>query len=447
MAAAFGGLGAGNLAAARAATQIAGGKPGTDDPAVIFVWLPGGASHLETFDLKPDAPAEIRGEFRPVRTNVAGVDICEHMPLLAQLADKYNIIRSVAHEFADHGGGHKRFMTARPPLQPVGFVNDHPAMGSMIAKVSEKRSVGVPNYICEVDGGRQGIDTFSLGSAYLGPATHPFNVVGDPNDKAFTVRDVSANPAIADRLPDRLGLLKALDRMSALEADRTGTMAAMDENQDKAMELLTGDVARTAFDLSREPDKLRDRYGRHRFGQRCLLARRLIEAGSLFVTVVLENPGVLPADTCYNWDSHAVNCHLFTDTKYKLGFYDRAVSALIEDIYARGLDRRVLLVVTGEFGRTPRISYSNGRPGRDHWPAANSLIVSGGAMRTGQVVGSTTSKGEHPKDRPLSPDDLWATVLTHLRIDYNKISFLDRTGRPMPMLQDGAPISELLATA
>ena len=181
-------------------------------------------------------------------------------------------------------------------------------------------------------------------------------------------------------------------------------------------------------------DEAGERYGMHRYGQRALLARRLVEAGVSFVTMVMENPSYpgesFPTDVTYNWDSHAVNCHIFTDTKYRLAPYDRAVTALIEDLYNRGLDKRVLLIVTGEFGRTPRISYSNGRPGRDHWPQAMSLLVSGGGLKTGQVVGSTNAKGEDPKDRPLSVNDLWATMFRHLNIDYKNTSFLDHPVDP-----------------
>jgi hypothetical protein len=178
-----------------------------------------------------------------------------------------------------------------------------------------------------------------------------------------------------------------------------------------------------------------------------LLARRLVEHGATFVTMVLENPSFptesFPADVTYNWDSHAVNCHIFTDSKYRFPMYDKAVTALIDDLYVRGLDRRVLLIVTGEFGRTPRLSYADGRPGRDHWPQAMSVLVSGGGMRTGQVVGSTNSRGEHPKNRPLTPNDLWATMFRHLGIDYAHTSFLNHTGRPMPILPFGSPIEEL----
>ncbi|MDB5306983.1 MAG: hypothetical protein JWO38_1185 [Gemmataceae bacterium] len=418
----------------------------SNDPAVIFVWLPGGPPHQDTFDMKPDAPAEYRGAFKPIRTNVSGIDVCEHLPHLAKVADKFSVIRSIAHTFADHGGGHKRFLTGRDPLQPAGFVNDTPMVGSMAAEALKGKHAAVPNYICGMDGGRQGIDVFSFGSAYLGPQTHPFMIAGDPADARFEIRNLSPVAGTEGKLPDRLDLLRTLDRPLA-GTDPAGTAAGMDVIRGRAVELITTGTARGAFDLSKESPKVRDRYGMHRYGQRALLARRLVEHGASWVTMVMENatpPGAsLKENHTYNWDSHAVNCHIFEDTRYKLGFLDQAISALIEDLYARGLDRRVLLVVTGEFGRTPKLEYAKDRPGRDHWPQAMSILVSG-ACKTGVVVGSTTARAETPKDRPMTPNDLWATVFRHLDIDYNRTSFLDGTGRPMPMLPYGEVIGELV---
>ncbi len=440
---ALGGLGAPGIVPWKLRADESGA---TTDTSVILIWLPGGPPHLETYDMKPDAPAEYRGDFRPIRTVVPGIDVCEHLPMHARIADKFTLVRSIAHNFADHGGGHKRFLTGRDPAQPTGFVNDHPMVGSMVYRVRGQRPGGVPNYICGTDGGREHIDVFSFGSAYLGPATHPFMVPGDPCDPAFQVRNLNMTQP-AERLQDRLHLLERFDRTPGA-IDASGAMNAIDTNRHRALDLLTTDAARRAFDLSREPASVRDRYGMHRYGQRCLLARRLVEAGASFVTMVLENPTFpgqpMPADVTYNWDSHAVNCHIFTDSKYRFPMYDRAVTALVEDLYNRGLDRKVLLIVTGEFGRTPRITYANGRPGRDHWPQAMSVLLAGGGMRTGQVVGSTNSRGEHPKDRPLTPNDLWATMFDHLGIDYRNIAFPDHRGRPMPILPYGEPIRELL---
>src|SRR5262245_37956860 len=424
----------------------------TNDPAVIFVWLPGGPPHQDTFDMKPNAPLEYRGAYKPIQTNVSGIQICEHMPALAKLADKYSIIRSVAHKFADPGGGHKRFLTGRDPKEPTGFVNDYPMVGSMAAEVWKGKKAAVPNYVNIVDGGRQHIDVFSFGSAYLGPHTHPFAVVGDPADAKFEMKNLSLLPGTEGKLQDRLALLNKFDQPLA-GPDLAGRAEGMTAARNRALDLIGTDTAKTAFDLTKEAPKTRERYGMHRYGQRALMARRLVEQGASWVTCVLENatpPGAsLKKDHCYNWDSHAVNCHIFEDTQYKLGFLDQAMSALIEDLYTRGLNKRVLLVITGEFGRTPRIEYSIGtqtgvkQPGRDHWPQAQSIVVSG-ACKTGTVVGSTTAKAEVPKDRPLTPNDLWATVFSHLDIDYNNTSFLDGTGRPMPMLPYGDAIGELV---
>ncbi len=420
------------------------GQP--DDTAVIFLWLPGGPPHMETYDLKPDAPAEYRGEFKPIPTTVPGLDVCEHLPLHAKIAHKYNIIRSIAHEFADHGGGHKRFLTGRKPAEPTGFVNDAPMVGSIVAKARERVDIGLPNYVVGADPGRTGVDVFSFGAAYLGQAYTPFIFGGDPGAEDFQVPELDLKPEVAARLGTRARLLDEFDQTRQY-FDRSAAVEAMDEFDRRALNILLSPKARRAFDLSHEDPRLRDRYGRHPYGQRALLARRLVEAGCSFVTMVLETPvrrgEKYPPGVIYNWDSHAVNGHIFDDAKYRLPFYDQAVSALVEDLYDRGFDRRVLLIVTGEFGRTPRISYDKGRPGRDHWPSAMSMLVAGGGMRTGQVVGSTDRRGERPNERALTPNDLWATMYRHLGIDFEQPLY-DRSNRPMPILPFGEPIHEIL---
>ena len=449
-----GALGLGGLTVAdllRLRAQAGESTAPARDTSVIFIWLPGGPPHMEMYDMKPGAPLEYRGEFQPIPTVVPGLDVCELMPRHVQVADRFNIVRSIAHEFADHGGGHKRFLTGRIPKSPVEFVNDSPAVGSIVAKMREERNVGLPNYISGTDPGRDGVDVYSFGAAYLGPSYTPFTVVGDPGQPEFKVPNLAPIAEVAGRLDDRARLLSEFDRMRGT-LDASGLMDAMDDFQQRAFALLTSDQARTAFDLSREPEALREKYGRHVWGQRALLARRLVEAGASFVTMVFENPyqsGVPHLKSgVYNWDSHAVNCHLFADAKVRLPIYDQAVTALVEDLFDRGLDKDVMLVVTGEFGRTPRISSQTGtqtgvmQPGRDHWPQAMSLLITGGGMRTGQVIGSTNARGEHPQERPLTPNDLWATVYRHLGIDPS-VSFLDHRGRPLPILPFGEPIVEL----
>ena len=446
------GLGMSDLLALRARAAEAG-KP-TRDNSVIFVWLPGGPPHMETYDMKPDAPSEYRGDFRPIRTNVPGIEVCELLPRHAKCADRFTIVRSVCHDFADHGGAHKRFMTGRIPATPTEFVNDAPAVTSIVTRMLEGRHAGpLPTCVAGVDNGRSHIDVFSLGGAFLGDAFSPFIVAGDPSAKDFKVQNLGLAPGMATRLEDRVHLLQGMDRLRR-DIDQAGLMNAMDRFSQKALAMLTSAEVGEAFDLSREPAAVRERYGWSAYGQRGLLARRLVEAGCPFVTMVWENPypsQPIPSGCCYNWDSHAVNCHLFEDAKWRFPAYDQAVTALVEDLYARGLDRNVLLVVTGEFGRSPRLERSKGtqtgvmQPGRDHWPQAMSLLVAGGGMRTGQIVGATNSKGEYPVQRPLSPNDLWATVYRHLGIDFHE-SLLDYTGRPMPILPFGQPISELLPT-
>ena len=453
----LGGLGAAGIVPWKLQALTPGPSPGgrgenVPDTAVIFIWLPGGPPHMEMYDMKPNAPAEYRGDFRPVRTNVVGIDVCEHLPMHTRIADKFTIIRSIAHNFADHGGGHKRFLTGRDPAEPTGFVNDHPMVGSMVYKVRGQRAGGVPNYICGTDVGRDQIDVFSFGSAYLGASVHPFTFAGDPTDPSFNVRNLRSIQT-EERLNERL------ESSAAIGPDAEQPRSHRHNGGD-------GDLSQPRSghaDNRRCAPRFRS-FARADAGARALwhaplrparlLARRLVEAGASFVTMVMENPSFpgqsFPADATYNWDSHAVNCHIFNDSRFRFPMYDRAVTALIEDLYERGLDKRVLLIVTGEFGRTPRITYANGthtgvsQPGRDHWPQAMSLIVSGGNMKMGQVIGATNARGEYPTERRMTPNDLWATMFQHLGIDHNNTSFVDHTGRPMPILPYGTPIEELL---
>ncbi len=446
------GLGLGEIERLRA-ESTAPGKT-SSDTSVIFVWLPGGPPHMEMYDMKPDAPSDYRGEFRPVPTNVSGLDVCELMPMHTRCADRYNIVRSVRHSFSDHGGGHKRFLTGRKPAEPTGFVNDAPMAGSLAIKSLEgKRKRGaLPGYIALVKKNRHAVDVYSFGSAYLGVNTHPFIVHADPNEDGFKIESLAVDSKMIDRLDDKVNLLKGVDSLRR-DIDSGGVFSSMDHFNTQALEMLGSAEVSDAFDLSREDGRLRERYGRHSWGQRAILARRLVEAGASFVTVVMENPYVSGVkwlkNGTYNWDSHAVNCHLFDDAKVRLPIYDRVITAMVEDLYERGLDKRVLLVVTGEFGRTPRLRTQVGthtkinQPGRDHWPSAMSMLLAGGGMRTGQVIGATNKKGEHPVERTMTPNDVWATIYHHLGIDFER-TFNDYGGRPMPILPFGEPIRECL---
>ena len=444
---ALGGLSLGDLFRLRAAAAAAGpsGTSGAStappDTSVILIWLQGGPSHMETYDLKPQAPREYRGELNPISTNVPGMEICELLPQHARVADKFTLIRSITHSFANHAGGAGRFLSGRNPRRVLDPTSQYPTIGTIAARVRERHRAPVPNYIADSQ------RVYGGGSAYLGQTALPFVVGGDPNAKDFNVPNVALDAGLRNRLNDRLTLLKSFDRLRRNVDDAMSSMRALDKYNELAIHLLTSDRARQAFDLSTESPQIRERYGRHKWGQRALLARRLVEAGCTFVTMQMQNPEVRGA--AGNWDIHAVNGHLFDDARGRLPPFDTAISALIEDIYQRGLDQKVLLIVAGEFGRTPRINPVKGtaskvlQPGRDHWPGSMSVLVSGGGMRMGQVIGSTMAKGEYPKDRKLDPNDLLATVYRFLGIDYHA-EFPDHTGRPMPILPHGEPIAELL---
>lgn len=438
--------------------QAAAAEAGDDmsDTSVIFVWLPGGPPHMETYDMKPEAPEEYRGEFRPIKTNVAGIDVCELMPQHAKIADKYTLIRSIHHDFADHGGGHKRLMTGRIPATPTGTINDAPAVSTIVKKMLDAQGTSgrprseMPSCVNVVDASRSQIDVFAMGPAYLGASSTPFIVGGDPAKPDFKVQNIGVKEEMRGRLDDRLAMLRGVDQFRR-DIDKSGTMQAMDDFNRQAIDMLTSPKVRDAFDLSQEPAALRDRYGWNAYGQRAILGRRLVEAGVRFVTMVWENPnteGGIPKYGAYNWDSHAVNAHIFKDSQWRIPLYDQALTALIEDLYQRGLDRKVLLVATGEFGRTPKINSQRGtksgvmQPGRDHWPKAMSVLVSGGGMQTGQVIGATNDKGEHPVERILTPNDLWASVYRHIGINHEHLLH-DLQGRPMAILPFGKPIDEL----
>jgi hypothetical protein len=439
-----GGLGFCDIVRSRAAQGATGGTVAQDDTSVILIWLQGGPSHMETYDLKPNAPVEYRGLMNQIKTNVPGMEICELLPLHARVADKFSIIRSITHEDSQHAAGSVRFLSGRH-TQSFDPISEFPCVGPIVAKMREHVQRGVPNHIAS------SLRAYGDGAAYLGESTMPFVVGGNPGAPGFKVPNLTVSSALQGRLDNRAALLKAVDTFRR-EADSTLSMSSMDAFNRRALDLLTSEKARQAFDLTLENDATRDRYGRHEWGQRALLARRLVEAGCSFVRMDMNDPrgpGVDETRIAGNWDIHAVNGDLYYDLTVRLAPFDRAVAALVQDIYERGLDRKTMLIVAGEFGRTPRVNPARGtrsgvmQAGRDHWPGAMSVLVSGGGAPMGQVIGSTTDKGEYPKDNPLSPNDLLATVYRYLGIDQHH-AFVDRSGRPMPILPHGNPIAELL---
>jgi hypothetical protein len=427
----------------RARAQLHGPRP---DTALLVVWLHGGASHLETYDPKPSAPAEYRGPYRPIATRVPGMHLCELLPRHAQVSNRFTLLRSLTHSGPCHDSGPQQLFTGFP-ITVNRLKPDHPDLFAIVDRIRADPARAIPNNV--------GVPPVPyLGSAYLGPAHEPFAVHGDPNDPQFAIPNIAVRePGQLARLDARRSLRQRLDQLSR-QVDQLGNADAFDAFQTQAWNVVTGPVARRAFDLTLEPDHLRDRYGRNTWGQRCLLARRLVEAGVDLVAATLNGP---LCGRVNNWDDHAVNHHIFEAMHYRAPFFDQAVAALIEDLHERGLDRRVLLVVGGDFGRTPRISYaaSSGggvasgatgvvQPGRDHWPHAMCFLFSGGGIAEGHVIGATDRLGEHPRDRRVGVGDFLATLYRHLGIDARSATIEDRAGRPIPLLQQaGAPIREL----
>ena len=421
--------------------------------AVILVWLRGGCSHLDTFDPKPDAPTEYRGPYTPLATNVPGIHLTELLPRLSKIADKYALLRSIAHGGGGHPAGSLRVLGGDPAnqdkLKPV-----YPDWMSIVSYLRRDPTRRIPNYVAVNPVDRY--DSFTIaGPTYLGPAYSPFKVTGNPNQPNFEVPNIGMKPDQVDRFQQRVQLKTSFERLrSAIDA--TGMMKAVDAYEAQAIRMLTQAEAHDAFDLTKESDQIRERYGRNQWGQQCLMARRLVEAGVDVVATEFDGP---LCGRVANWDDHAVNHHVFQAIKHRAPFFDQAVSALIEDVYQRGLDRRVMVIVTGEFGRTPRISHvaSSGggvasgakgtvQPGRDHWPRANTMLFAGGGIQTGQVIGATDARGEDPIRRRVGPGDFLATIYQHLGVDFDHLALPNFAGRPVPILSEGAPIPELRRT-
>lgn len=389
------------------------------DTAVILFWMGGGPSHIDMYDLKPNAPVEFRGEFREIDTNVNGIRIGEHLPLQAQHMDKMSIVRSVTHTNPGHGMGSHWMLTGYVPTIEIND-NLNPAAGSVVARMRGANVPRMPAYVCvpSVPG--------HSGAAYLGAAYNAFAPGSDPNGANFEVRDLRLAPNIdLTRFRNRRELLQGVDNLRR-DVDLQGTLEGYDRFYRDAFEIVTGPEAREAFDMRREDPRVRDKYGRDTWGQSALLARRLVEAGVTYVTV---NVG--------GWDTHNNN---FNELKNRLlPRYDRALAALVDDLAQRGMDRKVLVMTYGEFGRTPRV---NTTAGRDHWPGAASVVFAGGGLRMGQVIGSTDARAEYPSSRPTTPQDVLATMYQVLGIDYRH-EFMDPAQRPIPILNEGRPIQEL----
>ena len=403
--------------------------------------LHGGPSQLETYDLKPDAPSSYRSVFSPIPTNVPGMEICELFPRHAKIADKFSLVRSLNHDVGIHSDGGIIVLTGKRPskLDPTSqSKSEHPDFGSVTSRVRGMGRHAIPPYVAIP---RQ---PYMTRPTYLGLHHKAFEV-SDPSTKSYRPPQIKlAAGRDGKSLADRRTLLKQFDRLRS-DIDIAGSMRGTEEFRDLAFQLLTSPQAARAFDISKEDDKLRDRYGRHLWGQGCLLARRLAEAGTGVISLYINTPKTGQEFT--NWDDHIQNAgrpgHFAKYMRTRLPYMDEALTTLIEDIFDRGLDKKIMVVVVGEFGRTPRLSHNNNGTGRNHWPQAYTALVSGGGLKMGQVVGATNSKAEFPTKSPYTPQDLLATIYRHLGIDPQR-PFNDFAGRPIPILPSGKPIRELV---
>ena len=420
----------------------------TADTAVIQIWLGGGPSQFETFDPKPHAPVEIRGPYSAIQTKLPGIIFCEKLPMTAMALDRAAIIRTVRHATNDHLSGAHWCSTGYPSETNR---STHPSSGAITSRFRGAVNLGVPAYVLLSEEQTRNPEIATvMGAAHLGSQHAPFTIMQDPFQKSFQpdkVRNAASSLKLADdftlsRVADRRSLLRGLDRF-ARQADATRAMEGIDSFTQSAFDMLTSGAACRAFDLNEESLATRDRYGRHRWGQMGLLARRLVEAVVTFVTL-----NTAPDSLCWDWHRNIVNDNRPSDGSDgpTRGMdisgppLDQMLSALITDLYERGLDRKVLLVVWGEFGRTPRINVTGGR---DHWGSLMSILLAGGGLKVGQVIGSSNANGEVPASRPVSPNDVLATMYRHLQIDLNRHT-LTNAGRPIPLLPEGTPISELV---
>jgi hypothetical protein len=384
--------------------------------SAILVFLGGGPAHQDTFDLKPQAPAEYRGEFRPIRTAVPGIEICEHLPRLASRADHYALIRGITHNLADHGLGMRYLMTGNLPTPVV----DYPMYGSLVSR-EMPADQDLPSFVS--------IDRPVEGPGYLGAEFGPLSTGQKPRfGQTFRVRGITLGEQISlERYRSRKSLRDDLDIAFRGYESLDDSVRGLDRFSQQAYQIISSPRARNAFDLTREADQEIDRFGRHEFGQSALLATRLIEAGVRFVTVLLEG-----------WDTHQDNFGTLGRTL--LPCFDQSFSAMLDRLDESGRLASTAILVTGEFGRTPKV---NGNAGRDHWAQAMCALMAGGSIRPGQVVGATDARAEGPLGKGFSPDDLAATFLANIGLDPKK-EYQANVGRPITVIRDGTPIKSLL---
>jgi hypothetical protein len=385
--------------------------------SAIVVWLGGGPPHLDTFDMKPEAPAEVRGEFNPIETNVPGVKVCEHLPKLATCADKYAILRGVSHTLAGHELGTSYLSTGNRPIPSLVF----PGYGAVVSRELPGADE-LPHFVA--------IPNTPQKAGYLGVRHAPLATNSAPQPgRPFQVRGISlgADGLTVEQFENRQKLLRRVDTAFEELKSNSSLVQGLDRFDQQAYAVISSPKAREAFDTSLEPAEVSAAFGEHRFGQSCLLAVRLIEAGVRFTTVSFGG-----------WDTHSGN---FRKCKEELlPQLDQGLAALLNSLSERGLLDSTTVFVTGEFGRTPKI---NERAGRDHWPRAFSILMAGGGIRGGQVVGASDEKGMGPAGEPITPDQVAATFYRTLGIDYQK-EYHTNTGRPVMIVREGAVLSQLM---
>jgi uncharacterized protein (DUF1501 family) len=420
---------------ARAAES--GGARNARARSVLLIFQTGAPSHIDTLDPKPDAPDEVRGDFRPIATKAPGVEVCDQLPLLAARADRFAIVRSMTHGLPSHEHATHMMLTGIDKMPPgathMASRNDWPCYASGLDFI-RPRADGIPNGVMLPTYLHNGYGFSGQNAGVLGAKFDPWHIKADPNHPEFRVEELSLPLGLsADRLGDRRGLLARIDAQTEqLERSAEGWNGI----QDRAFALLSAGAVKQAFELDREDPKTRDRYGRHPFGQSLLLARRLIQAG---VPIVQANMGSMN-----NWDTHTNNCGQLKDRL--LPPLDRGVSALLDDLAATGLLDETLVVMVGEFGRTPKLGRDNGGDitaanGRDHWAGVFSALFAGAGVVGGQVIGRSDKFGAYPASRGYYPSDLGATIYSVLGIDPST-TVQDTLGRPLE-LNRGEPIVPL----
>lgn len=409
----------------------AGGDRTKREVSTILLWLDGGPSHMDLYDMKPFAPAEYRGMWTPINTNVPGMQVTELFPLQAKLADKFSIVRSLHHDTGDHfAGGHRMLTSHAMGVSGANKDGRFPGIGSVVASQVGPMSKSVPSYIAIPYAMSIGIRPGYFGGNWLGVNWDPFQTGGNPSAANFKVDNLSlAKGMTVERLEDRRNLRQQLDQLSR-NVDRVGQFTAMDKFDHQALEFVGSNAAQQAFDISQEDDATRDKYGRQNWGQSTLLARRLVEAGSRFVTVHFGG-----------WDHH---WNLREGMDRYLPQVDACVHGLLTDLDERGLLETTLVVLCGEFSRTPRMNDGSGRgtPGRDHWGNSMFCFFAGGGTQGGRLIGSTEDNGERPRERPVTPANIHATIYQAMGID-PALTLRDPLNRPIRVLDDPTPIDEL----